>query len=380
VPVSTVGKTADIKSQSTDRQGAWTGGGNASTLLRRLLIGLALAAPIGAIAAAAFVWLTPNRAFEPSCSSPVRNAKQGGCVVSVPIRDIAVRFSATVSLSPNGDTLLLGGPLRSDATKVVLARFNIAERRETWRTALDDFGVDVRVAVSANGDKAAVWGVTGIRVLDLPSGTLVITLPAEVLGDSLIFDVAFSEDGDSVVTGDASRRRSFRLAGPASEPVPAPGFDPPGTCLRAGHVGQSNLGSFRSRDGKTAVLLPTAMAGAPVRVGRSGRTNELSEAICATSSVGVLVGPAGWEEVTAVFASFSPKDDRLAVVYSGKPPNGNWRTLIDIWDPRGSMERLASFSIDGSVSYRIGWTHDARRLAAIRSINDSTDALIYEVP
>jgi hypothetical protein len=39
-------------------------------------------------------------------------------------------ITATVGLSPNGDTLLLGGPLRSDKTKVILAGFNVAERRE----------------------------------------------------------------------------------------------------------------------------------------------------------------------------------------------------------------------------------------------------------
>jgi hypothetical protein len=44
------------------------------------------------------------------------------------------------------------------------------------------------------------------------------------------------------------------------------------------------------------------------------------------------------------------------------------------------MERLASFPIRGSVGYRIGWSHDARRLAAIRSTNDGINALIYAIP
>jgi hypothetical protein len=95
--------------------------------------------------------------------------------------------------------------------------------------------------------------------------------------------------------------------------------------------------------------------------------------------VGVLVGPAGWEDVTALFASFSPNNDRLAVVYAGKM-HGEWRTLLDIWNARGPMERLASFPIRGSVGYRIGWSHDARRLAAIRSTNDGINALIYAIP
>jgi hypothetical protein len=348
---------------------------------RRLLIYLAPVVLIGAIGGTALIKFAPNLLFgEPSCSSPVRDPNRGGCIASLPIPDIAVTITATVQLSPNGDTLLLGGPLRSDTTKVVLAQFNIAERRETLRTALDDFGPDVRVAISAAGDKAAAWGATGLRVLNLPGGTPVMSLPADILGHRLFFDVAFSEDGADIVTGDASRRRSFRIKGAASESSPAPGFDRTESCLPWGHVGQSNGGSVRSRDGKTVVLLPTAISGAPVQIGRSARSSELSAALCGTGSVGVLVGPAGWEDTTALFASFSPRNDRLAVVYAGKTKGGEWHSLIDVWDARGSMERLASFPITGNVGYRIGWSHGGRRLAAIRSINDATDALIYAIP
>jgi hypothetical protein len=61
-------------------------------------------------------------------------------------------------------------------------------------------------------------------------------------------------------------------------------------------------------------------------------------------------------------------------------PDGEWRTLIDVWDTGKSMERLASFPIRGRVGYRIGWSQDAHRLAAIRSTNDATDARIYAIP
>jgi hypothetical protein len=64
----------------------------------------------------------------------------------------------------------------------------------------------------------------------------------------------------------------------------------------------------------------------------------------------------------------------------GGAAHGGWRTLIDVWDVGNSMQRLASFSIRGSVGYRIGWSQNAHRLAAIRSTNDSTDALIYALP
>jgi hypothetical protein len=381
MPVSAGGETADAAGLALDRRDARTGRGGASALRRRLLIYLAPAVLIGAIGGMALIKFAPDLWLdEPSCSSPLRDPNLGGCIASLPIPDIAVTITATVRLSPNGDTLLLGGPLRSDTTKVTLAEFNVAERRETWRTALDDFGPDVRIAISAAGDKAAAWGATGLRVLNLPGGTPVMSVPADVLGHRLFFDVAFSDDGADIVTGDASRRRSFRIKGAASESSPAPGFDRAESCHPWGHVGQSNGGSVRSRDGKAVALLPTAISGAPVQIGRSARSSELSAAICGTSSVSVLVGPAGWEDATALFASFSPRNDRLAVVHAGKMKGGGWRTLIDVWDARGSMERLASFPITGNVGYRIGWSHDGRRLAAIRSINDATDALIYAIP
>jgi len=336
---------------------------------------------IAAIAGTAFVLFAPNLLFdEPSCTPPARGSEFCGCIASLPIPDIAVTITATVRLSPNGDALLLGGPLRGDTTKVVLAEFNVAERREMWRTALDGFGPDVRITVSAAGDKAAAWGTGGIRVLDLPGGKPIMAVPADALGSRLFFDVAFSEDGSGILTGDAARRRSFRIKDAASEATPAPGFDQAEACRASGHVGQSNSGSVRSRDGKSVVLLPTALSGAPVQLSRSARSSELAAIICGTKSVSLLVGPPGWEDVTALFASFSPRNDRLAIVYAGKTSDGAWRTLIDIRDARASMERLASFPISGNVGYRIGWSQDARHLAAIRSINGDTDALIYAIP
>jgi len=44
------------------------------------------------------------------------------------------------------------------------------------------------------------------------------------------------------------------------------------------------------------------------------------------------------------------------------------------------MKRLAAFPIRGSVGYRIGWSQDAHRFAAIRSTGDGTGALIYAIP
>src|SRR2546430_6793234 len=130
MPVSAGGETADTEGLPVDRQDARTGRGSASTSRSRLLICLALVVLIGAIGGAAWIRFGPNLLFdEPSCASPVRGPR-GGCMASLPIPDIAVTITATVRLSPNGDTLLLGGPLRDDQKKVVQAGVNIAERRQ----------------------------------------------------------------------------------------------------------------------------------------------------------------------------------------------------------------------------------------------------------
>lgn len=379
MPVSAGGETADT-GRSVDREGGRTGRSNLSRLQRRLLVGFALVVLIGAIGGTAWIQLARNF-DEPTCSSAIHDPQRGGCVASFPIQDIAVMITATVSLSPNGDTLLLGGPLRSDKTKVILAGFNVAERRETWRTALDGFAPDVKVSVSANGNKAAVWSdAFGVRIVDLPGGTPVMNMPRAALQVPMFFDVSFSKDGDAILTGDAPERRSFRLAETASEPSPAPGFDRADTCRPQGQVGQSNVGTVRSRDGKAVVLLTTIIAGARVRIGQFARSEDLSTAICGTSSVSVLGAPDGWPHATAWFASFSPKNDRLAVVYITSGPPDAWRTLIEIWDAGDSMNRIAAFPVRGSVGYRIGWSQDARRLAAIRTTGDRTDALIYAIP
>jgi hypothetical protein len=383
MPVSAGGETAD------------TGGrGKSSTLRRRLLVGVAfvvlvgfaLVLLIGSIGGATWPQLARYIGFdEPSCSSAGQDPHRVGCIASLPIQDIDVMTTGMVGLSPNGDTLLLGGPLRSDDAKVALAGFNVAERRETWRTALDGLvrGIPIiNVAVSANGDKAAVWGVSsGVRVVDLPGGTPAIDVSREALQFPSVLDVSFSKDGDAILIGDAKQRRSFHLAKAALEPSPAPGFELADTCRPHGRVGQSDHASVRSRDGKVVVLLPTISSGTPVRFGQFARTEDLSEAICGTSVVTVLAAPAGWPDVSGLFASFSPKNDRLAVVYGERSPNGVERTLIEIWESGYAMKRLAAFSIRGKVGYRIGWSQDAHRFAAIRSVNySSADALIYAIP
>jgi hypothetical protein len=124
-------------------------------------------------------------------------------------------------------------------------------------------------------------------------------------------------------------------------------------------------------------------------MGQFQPSDQLSNLICGTRSVSMLVAPDGSSDLSAVFASFSPRDNRLAVVYhGGTAPRDKWRTVIDIWDIGWNdvqygfnpMQRLTSFSIRGYVGYRIGWSQDARRLAAVRSINDRNDALIYALP
>jgi hypothetical protein len=174
-----------------------SGAGRASSMLRQpLLVGFTLVVLVGVIAGVTWIKLARGPRFDDSsCSSSVQDQRQGGCVASLPIQDIGVKTTATVGLSPKGDTLLLGGPLRGDNTKVVLAGFNVADRRETWRTPLDGIGHDVNLSVSADGGKAAVWGGPKhfVRIVNLPGGTHILDVPATPDGLYVgpYFDVSF---------------------------------------------------------------------------------------------------------------------------------------------------------------------------------------------
>jgi hypothetical protein len=180
-----------------------------------------------------------------------------------------------------------------------------------------------------------------------------------------ISDVAFSADEAAIVT---NGRRTYRL----SEPATATRLDE-SKC--GGVVGQSNIGIVRSRDNRIVVLLLNNKE-APIRLGGNS-VGHLSQAICGAEWVVVLGTPANWPHAEAAFVSFSPNDDRLAVIHVDEG-GGRWPlTLIEIWDT-GRFSRLAAFPIRGLVGYRIGWSPDRHRLAVVRSGSDGTR--IYEIP
>lgn len=359
---------------STDRR---TGRTKADTWWRWSWLGLAFAVLAGA--AVAWVGFGGDRGFAelPCRSTP--SEPSVGCIASMPVHDIVVRITNTVSLTPDGNMLLLGGALRSSGTvarrrPAVLAALNIVEKGEAWRVPLDEFDSDiVNVAVAADGTKAAVWGPL-ISIRAVPGGAKLADISVETPFTPLYYDVAFSDDGATVTTGDAARRRTYQVAAPAAEPAFAPGFATDDKCW--GLVGQSNIGTVRSRDGRAVVLLLSSLVDARLRVGEFSESKLLSEVVCGTSSVALLDSPDGW---STLFASFSPRNDRLAIVH-GADVAGKRRTLIEIWDSGQSLKRVAAFPIRGSVGYRIGWSQDARRLAAIRSVDDRQDAMIFALP
>jgi hypothetical protein len=338
-------------------------------------LGLAFVALAGV--AVAWVSFGGDRGFAelPCRSTP--SEPRVGCIASMPVRDIAVRITNTVSLTPDGNMLLLGGEPRSSGTvardtPAVLAALNIVEKREAWRVPLDEFASDIaNVAVAADGTKAAVWGSL-ISIRAVPGGAKLADISIQTPYTEPHYDVAFSDDGATVTTGIAGQRRTYQVAVPAAEPAFAPATDD--KCW--GLVGQSNIGSVRSRDGRAVVLLLSNWGSAQLRVGEFSESKRLSEVVCGTSSVALLDSPEGW---STLFASFSPRNDRLAIVH-GADLGGKGRTLIEIWDSGQSLKRVAAFPIRGRVGYRIGWSHNARRFAAIRSVDDHDDAMIFALP
>jgi WD40 repeat protein len=363
--------------------------------LRRILRNIALSIPsrrwlwasavatclIGIAGIAIWIGWPRDDVLEDLCSPPVSNVQQIGCVATVPIKDVDVRVSSTIGLSRDGTKLLVGGPLPHDKTKQVLQAVDVAERRVVWRVPFNGLGFYPQLAVSGDDSKIAAWASEPrIRIVDMQNGKTIIELPNENPHTDPVFDASFSEDGKTIVTGSAYERRVLSLSDPTAKPTIAPGFgSAEGGCRAGGMVGQSNLGSVRSRDGSTAVLSPADTA-SPVRTGKLGLSRKLAEAICGTQSVLILDAPADWRYAEAMFLSFSPDNGRLAVVYADMQLGRETRTLIEVWDMSKEMypDRLAAFSVSGDVGYRIAWSVDGRRLAAIRSDRQNkTEARIY---
>jgi len=357
--------------------------------------GLAGVVLIGAVGIAAWAGLFRGDPFrEPACLASNRMAPASGCVAMLPITDIAVGFQAQVGLSPNGGLLVLGGEPRNDKTRTVMAGFTVADGREAWRVPLDGCGgPHVHVSLDSAGDKAAIWGCRAeyaVRVLAVPGGASIANIPLE-LSTGLItpyYDVAFADGDSAIVTGLSGNRRILPLANPASEPAMPPGFAPNAACPGVNFVGQSNTGYVQSRDGRAVIFLRAASTPPPIRTGAFTLSRDLMHMICGAHSVAMLSPPEDWPDTEALFASFSPTDDRLAVVYDKLVSKGEFRTLIEIWDTskRGTefsdpLERLAAFPMRGVVGYRIGWSPDGRLLAAVRATTrKDMDARIYAVP
>jgi hypothetical protein len=362
--------------------------------LRWLWAGFAGVALAGIIGAAAWVGLIGGDQFvEPACPPSTQNTAGAGCIATIPINDIAIESQSTVGLSPDGGMLFVGGPLRIDHTKTVLSGIAIADGRETWRTSLDGCtGPLVNMAVAAKGEKLAAWGCDqppSIHVLSVPGGAPIVKIPLDIKAGYITpyYDAAFTEDDSAIVAGLAGNRRIFRLSDPAAEPSSAPGSGQLGQCQSAGFVGQSNVSYVRSRDSQAVIILRGSFTPPPIRTAAFTLSEYLARLLCGTNALAVLSPPDDWPGAVTAFASFSPTDDRLAVIYSDKPSKSEFRTLIEVWDTSarntkfsGTLERVATFPIRGVVGYRIGWSQDGRRLAAIRQTGNITEARIYAVP
>lgn len=328
------------------------------------------------------VWASwPRDNFvEPACTPPAPNAEQVGCVATVPIKDVNIGITSNIGLSRDGTRLLLAGAPPHDETKVVLQAFEIAERREVWRVPVEGLGFYHQLAVSGKDDKVAVWGSEPrVRIVDMQSGKTTAELASEVAYVRHYIEVSFSDDNVGIVTGFAGGRRILTLSDPTSEPAIAPGFENmEGRC--SGPVGQSNSGHIRSRDGKLTVILLKRL-GSPIWIDRYSPSSVLADAVCGAKYVLVLDHPRDLRGATADFMSFSPDGRKLAIVYIDQAVGRPTRTFIAVWDMATMYPRhLLTFPMDGIVGYRIAWSADGRRLAAVRSNAEGADARIYAIP
>jgi hypothetical protein len=326
---------------------------------------------------------------EPPCG-PLPAGTAAGCVASFPIAGIDVWPSTSIALSAQAGALLAAGPVRGDDSKQALVAYGIADGRELWRLPVE--GAKRSVAVSAAGDRAALWNPGGpaIRVLAIPDGRPVAEVPGTWLGE----DVSFAADGAAIVLGDRNARRIHRLADGATTPVP--GF---GNAECSGPVGQSNLDRVTSRDNGVTVQVNTGSDSLSFRAGRIESAPRLARSIlCDTPGFAILPPPADRPDAYASYLSFSPGNDRLAVVYDVSTRDGGASsTVIEIRDMSarpGADEApqpaavLASFAIDGMVYQRLGWSADGHRLAVLHDPAPGADrpdqpelrARIYAVP
>jgi hypothetical protein len=352
--------------------------GGTPLLRRRSLAVLALAVLIGTGAATAWFVASRDQVEEPRCQPAGQNARHPGCIASVPIRDILISENTTIALMPDGGTLLAAGVTASDL-KSVLVGLRATDGYEDWRVPLEGPPEEYNVSVSASGGKAAVWPYwsaenKSIHIVHVPGGAPLVDVP---LAEPFIHDVAFSADEAAIVT-EGRRGRTYPLSNPTAQPATAPTFDE----AKCGSlIGRSNIGSVLSRDNRIVVFLLNNEK-APMRLGVFSSIGRLSAAICGAERVAVLDAPAGWPHAKAVFVSFSPNDDRLAVIHVDQRSRSSpleWSTLLEIWDT-DRLSRLAAFRIRGLVGYRMGWSQDGHRLAVVRSGSDGTVARIYEIP
>ena len=361
------GAPAEAGHRASVGKGAWSWRG---------LARLAIAVVIGAAAASPWLDVYIDRLNEPRCQPAGQDAPAAGCIARMRIGGIDIDKLATVGLTPDGGTLVVAGVTDTVTKTQVLAGLAVADGKEEWRAPLEHPDVPM-ISVSPGGTKAAVWDVTGgspVYVVGVPGGALL----GEVVVPDRFDDVVFSEDETSIVVGAASNRRVISLSDPAAEPATAPGFDRPG-CGGGGLVGQSTgsdvppIMSLRSRDNGMALFLRQRDGDIPLRSVRTSSADWLVASMCGTKAVAVLpVDADHW------FASFSPRNKRLAIVYSKGPS----QTVIEVWEAGYDryLQRLAAFPIRGGVGARIGWSQDEHHLAAIRTNQAGTDAFIYWIP
>lgn len=373
-----------------------------STRLRRypwsvILVGLCVLAVVGG-----YAWSRLHERgsliTDPACGKA--NEAKGGCIISFPVHAVPAVHSE-ITLSPSGDTLYaLDGKAHDhdSAAGSQLVAWKTSDGAELWRRAID--GYVQSLAIAPAGDKLVAWSMDAtatIRLLSLPDGKLLGQTPPISFN---IGDVAFNDAGSEIsFTPSTDGKMTARLQDGQLMVSPVP-LSPTGCYGNV--VGFGYLGEVTSRDGKVSVISVPNYSVSKfhfVWTNTSVSTKSLLDAICKAPFVAFVSPPPEWPDIAEMYATFSPDNKRLAIVYSlADTEKGYGGLVIEIRDlshladkgRASSVPLIASFPIEGSYP-DLGWSQDGHRLAVIyettasrrarggRDLEDG-QARIYSIP
>jgi len=154
------------------------------------------------------------------------DCKVVGCTSTIPLENVFPGINTSVAIAADGDTaFIVSNQSLSHDTKFSLNVYSLAQRREIARRVLALPAPAYSLAVSPQGDLAAIvldyMANQPIRLIRVADGTQVGTIP-----DPISIQLRFSSDGRVLFTG-FTERHAWRVpeGTPWDGTVPPGGFD-----------------------------------------------------------------------------------------------------------------------------------------------------------